>query len=117
VAFGHLSRKNHPPIDRPIERIRQRGFAGLEIPEADFDFLPETARATKIYLRLHRRPGGLGREDRNPTLAKKSMLRLLDHRQQPRKVRDSGRVGVSKFHTASVDMIGGACHGGDVDLV
>jgi Fe-S cluster biogenesis protein NfuA len=45
------------------------------------------------------------------------MLRLLDHRHQPRKVRDSGSVGVSEFHAASVDMIGGACHGGDVDLV
>jgi len=45
------------------------------------------------------------------------MLRFLDHRQQSRKVCDSGSVGVSKFHAASVDMIGGACHGGDVDLV
>jgi Fe-S cluster biogenesis protein NfuA len=45
------------------------------------------------------------------------MLRFLDHRHQPRKVRDSGSVGVSKFHAASVDMIGGACHGGDDDLV
>jgi hypothetical protein len=45
------------------------------------------------------------------------MLRLLDYRQQSRKVRDSGGVGVGKFHAASVDMSGGACHGGDVDLV
>ena len=89
----------------------------MKIPEADFDFLPEPARATKIHLRFHHRPGGLCSEDQNPSLAKKTMLRFLDHRHQPRKVRDSGSVGVSKFHAASVDMIGGACHGGDDDLV
>jgi hypothetical protein len=29
----------------------------------------------------------------------------------------SGGVGVGEFHAAVVDIIGGACHGGDVDLV
>jgi hypothetical protein len=45
------------------------------------------------------------------------MLSLLDHRQQTRKVRNSGGVGVGKFNAASVDVSGGACHGVDVDLV
>ncbi len=45
------------------------------------------------------------------------MLRLLDHRQQPRKVRDPRRVGVREFNSASVDISGGACHGSEVDLV
>ncbi len=117
MAFRHLSRKNLPSSDRSLESIRQRGFAGFEIPEADFDFLPEAARATKIHLRIHHRPGGLRREDRNAALAEKPMLRLLDHCQQSRKVRDSGGVGVGEFHAASVDVSGGACHGVDVDLV
>lgn len=89
----------------------------MEISESDFDFLPKTACTTKIHLRFHHRPGGLRREDRNATLAEKSMLRLLDHCQQSRKVRDTGGVGVGEFHAASVDVSGGACHGVDVDLV
>jgi hypothetical protein len=45
------------------------------------------------------------------------MLRFLDHRQQPREVRDSCRVGVREFDSASVYISGGACHSGEVDLV
>ena len=45
------------------------------------------------------------------------MFRLLDHGEQTREVRDSGSVGVGEFDSASVDISGGACHSGEVDLV
>ncbi len=60
MAFGHFSGKTLSSIDRSLEGIRQRGFAGLKITEADFDFLPKPTSAAKIHLHIHHRPGGLG---------------------------------------------------------
>lgn len=117
MAFRHFSRKNPSPFDQRLEAIHERGFAGLKIQEPHFDPIPKAARGGEIHLDPHHWPGRVACENRNTAFAKKPMLRLLDHGEQPREVGDSSGVGVGEFHAASVDIIGGACHRGDVDLV